>query len=255
MSAWRPWVPLAGCNGGTRHSQLRADLRRVLGIIKGRLLGSFERRSYSQEGEDMILRRLFDSCRSGFYIDVGAHHPLRFSNTYFFYRLGWSGINIEPNPDFALAFRLFRPRDEHVQEGVAESPGTLTYFRFDDAALNTFDRGLARQREEAAGRARLPPLEVKVERLDAILERLLPPETAIDFLSVDVEGMDLAVLRSNDWGRFRPKCVLVEALAQPSVARLMASELARFLEDRGYRFFAKSFNSAFFVDSQWQRPG
>lgn len=217
------------------------------------MLGSFERRSYSQEGEDLILRRLFDGRRAGFYVDVGAHHPLRFSNTYFFYRLGWRGIDIEPDPEIALAFRLFRPRDLYLQAGVAESPGKLTYFRFDDAALNTFDRELARQREQVAGRRALPPLEVPVERLDGILDRLLPPSTVIDFLSVDVEGMDLAVLRSNDWARFRPRCVLAEALSQRSVEHLMQSGLAAFLRDCGYLFFAKSFNSAFFVDTQWQR--
>lgn len=202
----------------------------------------------------MILRRLFDHRRTGFYVDVGAHHPLRYSNTYFFYRLGWRGINIEPNPDIALAFRVFRPRDLHVQMGVAEAAGKLTYYRFNDAALNTFDGALARRREQTTAYRVLSTLEVPVERLRTILEEQLPPGTAIDFLSVDVEGLDLAVLRSNDWTRFRPTCVLAEALGVSSVEHLLQSKLARLLRDHGYRFFAKSFNTAFFLDRQWSRP-
>ena len=58
---------------------------------------------YSQEGEDMILRRIFEE-KNGFYVDVGAHHPRRFSNTYYFYKQGWTGISIEPNPQAAKAF-------------------------------------------------------------------------------------------------------------------------------------------------------
>ena len=52
-----------------------------------------------------FLYRIFEECKSGFYVDIGAHHPKRFSNTYFFYKRGWSGITVEPNSD---AIKLFK---------------------------------------------------------------------------------------------------------------------------------------------------
>lgn len=202
----------------------------------------------------MILRRLFDRRRAGFYVDVGAHHPLRFSNTYFFYRQGWSGINIEPNPEAALPFLFFRPRDLHVQMGVNEAAGMMKYYCFSDAALNTFDSNLAHKREQVSSNRIVDVLEIAVDRLDAILDQRLPAGKQIDFLSVDVEGLDLAVLRSNDWTRFRPRCVLAEALGLSSLAELPVNEIACFLQATGYEFFAKSFNTLFFRDSRWTRP-
>src|SRR5689334_1853966 len=95
--------------------------------------------SYAQEGEDLVLRRFVEERRTGFYVDVGAHHPTRFSNTYFFYEQGWRGINIEPAPEAAAAFIRLRPRDINLQVGVAEATGFRTYYIFNETALNTFD--------------------------------------------------------------------------------------------------------------------
>src|SRR5690349_18351333 len=86
-------------------------------------LGLHWRRSYSQEGEDMVLRRVFEHKAHGFYVDVGAHHPMRFSNTYFFYRRGWRGINIDARPGSKREFDRARPRDINVECGVAQVAG------------------------------------------------------------------------------------------------------------------------------------
>ena len=77
-------------------------------------------RSWSQEGEDMILHRIFGGKKSGFYVDVGAHHPKRFSNTYFFYCHGWRGINIDAMPGRMKLFNQWRPKDINLEMGVAE---------------------------------------------------------------------------------------------------------------------------------------
>ncbi|MFT7246563.1 MAG: hypothetical protein ACI82A_003940, partial [Candidatus Azotimanducaceae bacterium] len=68
-------------------------------------------RSWSQEGEDQILRRIFEQQSTGFYVDVGAHHPKRFSNTFLFYKLGWQGINIDAMPGSMALFNRERSRD------------------------------------------------------------------------------------------------------------------------------------------------
>ena len=74
--------------------------------------------SYSQEGEDLIINRLIDSKKNGFYIDIGAHHPFRFSNTYKFYKMGWNGINIDAMPGSMKLFREKRPRDINIECGI-----------------------------------------------------------------------------------------------------------------------------------------
>lgn len=195
----------------------------------------------------MILRRIFDRKTDGFFIDVGAHHPMRFSNTCFFYRLGWRGINIEPNPEAMPVFHVLRPRDINLRIGVSDAPGLLTYFRFDDPALNTFDERLAESRRAAAPRQWRGTESTEVQRLDAILERHLPRGKRIDFLSVDTEGLDLSVLRSNDWARFRPACVLAEALGV-DLEHVPDSAIGRFMHEQKYRLVARTFNTLMFAD-------
>ena len=79
--------------------------------------------SYSLQGEDMVLKELFADKNQGFYVDVGAHHPFRFSNTYLFYKKGWRGINIDAMPRSMELFDKFRPRDINIECGVASNGG------------------------------------------------------------------------------------------------------------------------------------
>lgn len=213
--------------------------------LRSCLSGRYAMRSYSQEGEDMILRRFFDGHNEGFYIDVGAHHPIRFSNTYFFYRLGWRGITIEPNPDAALAFSLFRRRDVHVQAGVGDIVGKMHYWCFDEPALNTFDEALMRERLSETRYRVLETKIVVVDRLDAILDRYLPANQNINFMSIDVEGTDLQVLKSNNWNRYRPTLVLVEALAW-TLHSAKTHPVDLFMCDIGYTMVAKTHNTLFY---------
>lgn len=85
----------------------------------------FHTKSYSQEGEDLLLSRIFGDKKDGFYIDVGAHHPFRFSNTYLLYKRGWRGINIDAMPGSMKLFNRFRPRDINIECGVASGGGEL----------------------------------------------------------------------------------------------------------------------------------
>ena len=221
-------------------------MARAAGVLARRLDGNFAA-SYAQEGEDIVLRRLLEGSQAGrgFYVDIGAHHPSRFSNTYYFYKRGWRGINIEPAPNAIAQFNKIRPRDVNVQVGVAEAPGTLTYYMFDEPALNTFDPALVRQREANTHYRVIRTETVPVERLDAILREKLPEGQAIAFMSVDAEGLDLQVLRSNDWAAYRPQFVLTEAL-DFRLEQAARHPLHSFMHDIGYELVAKTLNTLFY---------
>ena len=207
-------------------------------------------KSYSQEGEDLILLRILGYKRSGFYVDVGAHHPKRFSNTYLFYKLGWRGINIDPTPGSMKLFNKFRPRDINLEVGVSDSPGFLKFYMFNEPALNTFDEELARERD-GKNRYRIVKVEkVKLDTLENILDKHLPKNTEIDFLSVDVEGLDFQVLKSNNWDKYKPKVVIVEILRKP-LEELLDDEITLFMRKNGYKLFAKTLNSVFFSDEDF----
>jgi FkbM family methyltransferase len=211
------------------------------------ILDPYVHLAYSQDGEDMILRRLFEGQKQGFYIDVGAHHPYRFSNTCYFYRRGWRGINIDPNFDGIEAFRRGRPSDLNICVGVSDTANSLDFYVFNEPALNTFDAAVAAERARLPGYRLLETRSVAVRRLDDILCEHLPSDQQIDFLSIDVEGMDLTVLRSNDWRRFRPRFMLVEA-HERTVFAAENDPINVFAVAVGYRLIAKTLNTLIYED-------
>jgi FkbM family methyltransferase len=206
---------------------------------------AFANLSFSQEGEDILLARIFNDAEPGSYIDVGAHHPFRFSNTYIFYRRGWRGINIDAMPGSMLPFRTQRPRDTNLEVGISAEPGTATFNIFSEPALNTFDPEIARQRE-GAGHAIRQRVQVECLPLSEIVRRHLPEKPGRNsFLSVDVEGLDLQVLQSNDWSLYAPSIIVAE-VGGKTIDELLSNEVARFLERQGYALFSKLGHSVFF---------
>lgn len=205
-------------------------------------------RSWSQEGEDLILNRLLKRKSIGFYVDVGAHHPRRFSNTYLFYRRGWHGINIDATPGSMRPFNRLRRRDTNLEIGIDLSPSVLDYYVFNEPALNGFVPELAKERHNSnSPYAIIKVVQVEVKPLSEVLD-VYAHGRQIDFLTVDVEGLDLRVLKSNDWKKYRPKVVLAEILAK-NYDDLKSDELTAFMVSKDYRLAAKTENTVFFTNN------
>lgn len=203
-------------------------------------------RYYAQEGEDIILARIFDNKKNGFFVDIGAHHPARFSNTYYFYKnLNWRGLNIEPNPEVLTLFQLKRGRDINLNFGVASKAEILEFYQFDEPALNTFSKSMLDERLSSTPYKHLGTKRIQVLPLSEILDRHLPPNTHIDFMTIDVEGLDLEVLHSNDWGKYRPSWVLAEQLGVDNIENL-DFEIHNFMKSKNYQLFAKTYNTLFY---------
>lgn len=218
---------------------LKRSLRQVMGPR------AFSRSYFSQEGEDILLARLFNDGKPGTFVDVGAHHPFRFSNTYALYLRGWRGINIDAMPGSMSLFRKHRRHDINLELGVARNVGSMTFTVFDEPALNTFDVELAEARE-TGGQPVLRRVSVDCLPLADILARYPMPATGRNsFLSIDVEGLDLQVLQSNDWVAYRPSIIVVEA-AGTSVSEIMSSEMTDYLGKQGYVLFSKLAHSVLF---------
>ncbi len=206
--------------------------------------------AFSQGGEDLLLRAFsdLDQKAKGFYVDIGAFHPVAGSNTKHFYDLGWQGINIDPNPDTYALFQEKRPRDINLNIGVSDHNGTLDYYYFGpNKSINTFDAELA---QKFARSFRLPSAEkraVPVRAISEVLAEHVPKNTPIDFLSLDVEGMEKPILHNWDFENFAPRYLLVEDLTlesqnlrQVDWNRLQTSEQHQFLTSRGYVFKGKT---------------
>lgn len=218
--------------------------------VKNDYFDGYALKSYSQEGEDMILRRLFENQQSGFYIDVGAHHPRRFSNTYFFYKKGWSGINIDAMPGSMIAFNKFRPRDINIEKPISDKKQVLTYYAFNDPALNGFSKELSEIRNSHSSYFIKFTKDIETTTLEDILDKNLPKNQEIDFLSIDVEGLDFMVLRSNNFEKYKPKVILIEIL-EFNLNDIKNNEIAKYLRFYDYSIYAKTVNTNIFINDKF----
>jgi len=187
--------------------------------------------SYSQFGEDLIATLLLGYERTeGLYVDVGCYDPIQWSNTWLFYQRGWSGLCIDPNPAAAQRWKDRRPRDRFVQAGAGPR-GMLHYMMYADfPACNHL---VTEADKEAAFRKEPAPItSIPVEVIplaDLFEEHVGGSGNVIDLMCVDCEGMDLEVLKTNDFERFRPRVLIVEDSTEK-----VAGDINVFLTGLGY---------------------
>jgi FkbM family methyltransferase len=133
--------------------------------------------------------------------------------------------------------------------GVSDTSSDLTYYMFNEPALNTFDENIANRPTRNEERYyQIGKTIINVQRLETILKNNLPENKKIDFISIDVEGHELNVIRSNHWEKFRPKCLLIEVL-DSNIQDIMRSEIHCFMNDANYALYAKTANTLFYLDT------
>ncbi len=197
--------------------------------------------SYAQNMEDVVLAGLFAGQSTGFYIDIGGGHAVADNVSFFSYEQGWRGIVVEPQTHLAALYAHIRPRDTVISALAGQQEGTLDLFEattFHGLSTASTAHALAAEKAGVTGK--------RVSKPVTTLARLCADHApaVIDFLKIDVEGHEADVLRGNDWQRYRPKVVLVEAI-EPIT-----------MEDASYRFepllLAADYRFAFFDDlNRW----
>lgn len=212
-------------------------------------------RSYSQCGEDRIAKFIFDTLHipAPCYLDIGAHHPHYLNNTTLFYAAGGHGVNVEPDPALIADFSEKRPRDVNLNIGIGEKEGTLPFFVMNVRTLNTFSESEARQLEQS-GKFRIEQvLQIPLRSVNTVLEEQFGKD-APDFVSLDVEGLDLQILQSFDFSRWKPKVICVETITYSDHREgHKIPEIAALLHDCGYFSFADTYVNTLFVDRETWR--
>lgn len=189
--------------------------------------------SYAQRFEDLYVMRCFGERSEGFYIDIGSGHPVYDNMSLAFYLKGWRGITVEPNPWLARLTRAIRPRDTHVEAVIGAKSGQASFHVVREFhGLSTMVAEHAAMAQTQFGRE-ADVITVPMLTLRELCEGGAPP--AFEFLKVDVEGAEPDVLLHGDWRRFRPKVVIVEALA-PYTLEPAHAQWEPFLAQHGYRY-------------------
>lgn len=234
-------------------SILPSNLIYFLSSLKDDYFTRWFLKSYSQEGEDMILRRIFEKQAQGFYVDIGAHHPKRFSNTFYFYQNGWCGINIDAMPGSMKSFDKIRPRDINIEIPISIKKEVLTFYIFNEPALNSFSKNLSELRNDADNPYYITDTKnIETSSLEEILDKNLLSNQVIDFMSIDVEGLDFMVLKSNNFNKYKPKVILIEILVD-SLEEILNSEITLFLAENSYRIYAKAKNTVIYMTEEFYR--
>lgn len=199
------------------------------------------KKSYSQCGEDLIIQYVFQlrGIKKPTYIDIGAHHPNKLSNTALFYDLGSQGINIEANPELMSAFLKMRTRDINLNIGIASVKGDTEFYIMKDNTLSTFSNielnsllNLGMELEKV--------LKVPILTINEILHNYCNNQFP-DFLSLDVEGLDLDIIQDIDFNISSPKVICVEASEYSSTGSGEKNwKLINYLESKNYFEYANT---------------
>lgn len=183
--------------------------------------------TYAQNREDIILQAFFDRDEEGFYIDVGAEAPTELSVTKIFYDSGWRGINIEPIKRQYELFVKERPRDINLNIGISNKNGSLNFREYEGSGYSTFSQNIKKEHasDDEALVKEYTDYKVEVRTLRSVLED--HKVSHVHFLKIDVEGLEYEVLSSNDWEKYRPEVICIEA-------NHVIKDWRRLLVDKGY---------------------
>jgi FkbM family methyltransferase len=209
--------------------------------------------SFSQNGEDLTIHKLLKNKKSGFYVDIGANDPTRFNNTKYFYQKGWSGINIEPDFNCFTKISKARQRDINLNLGIGRMSSNLVFYKFIPHTLSTFSGKEARRYLKQGYKLRGKKI-VRVKKLSEVLDENIK-DRKIDFMTIDTEGYDLEVLKSNDWSKYKPKVICIESVRHSIGKPKQVTSLESYLTVVGYSKILDNGLNSFYLDKRTALKG
>lgn len=174
--------------------------------------------SFGQCAEDVWLLQALRAgkvpwANSGFFVDIGANHPVVFSATYLLYKAGWNGLTVEPIPSLCALHRKFRPRDICLNMGVAAVREKRRFWETAPDLFSSFSKAEAQNAKDNGLCTILREGDIWVDTPSSIL-RHVPHGTRVNYLTIDTEGLDAEILGRWPWDLSRPDVISCEALAQ-----------------------------------------
>ena len=188
--------------------------------------------SYAQNFEDVMLWRALKHIPAGFYIDIGAQHPIVDSVSKAFYEHGWRGIHVEPVPSYAELLRQDRPDETVMQLALSDRPGILELNVIENTGLSTGVKAYADSHSTIHG---FPHKVVQTPMLTMATAFETLQGRDVHWMKIDVEGLEEQVLRGWDSNALRPWIIVIEATV-PMSAELRYEGADRLLTESGYRF-------------------
>ena len=210
-----------------------------LSIYKRKL--KYKKQSYSFNGVDLIVDYIFKNKKNGFYLDVGAQHPISNNNTYLLFKKGWHGINIDLDKKNIDLFQIARPNDHNLNYAISDKiEETELFYYHDSSPINTLNKEVSNFQN-----AKIKEIKkIKTNTLNNILENL-NIKNQIDYMNIDVEGFEKKVLSSFDIKKYKPLVISVEFLdlkmkklefKNNNIKTVLDSNIYKYLIENNYHF-------------------
>ena len=207
-------------------------LRAILKILFSK---KQSRTYYSQFGEDAVLRELLGKrCPKSSYLDIGCYHPRKHSNTYFLYKLGWSGMLVDIEKAKLIACKIIRPRDKTLLCAVSNSEGIVPFFAPKKYSVLTS----------------LIKLNDKFKQIGTIEQKTISEIININLngncptvLSIDIEGKDYDAINGINFKKHSPKYILIECWNDFDIDEILQGKIHRKLTENEYNLVSWTINT------------
>lgn len=212
--------------------------------------------SYAQAGEDRVLKFLFRSMGINriTYLEIGTNNPIDINNTYYFYVEGSRGVCVEPNPSLISKIKKHRPEDICLNIGISPDgeEGELDFYIFDDSdsekGLSTFSKTEAENVENTTHIKIGEIKKIPVTPINKVLAQYFS-SIAPDLISIDVEGLDLEILKTIDFNKHRAIAICVETVNFTTTHKKIKNQsIISFMESQGYFVYADTGINTIFAD-------
>jgi FkbM family methyltransferase len=210
-----------------------------LSIIKRKY--KYKKISYSFNGVDLIINYIFKNKINGFYLDIGAQHPISNNNTYILHKRGWGGINIDLDKKNIELFKIARPKELNLNYAVSNTEGlTDLYFYHDASPINTLSSEVSKFQNANIKKIK----KIHTKSLNSILQNI-NIERHIDYMNIDVEGHEEKVLEGFDINKYKPSVISIEYLdlkmsklefKNNNINNLIKSNIYKYFIDNDYYF-------------------
>ena len=203
----------------------------------------YQKKSYSFNGVDLIIDYIFKNKKNGFYLDIGAQHPISNNNTFLLFKKGWKGINIDLDKKNIDLFNIARPHDINLNFAISETEKEVDLFFYHDSSpINTLNKDIANFQDAKIKKVK----KIQTKVLDNILDDL-NLKNQIDYMNIDVEGHETQVLKGFNISKYKPSVISVEYLdLNMKKLEFKNNDINNLLDSEFYKFFIK--NNYYFVN-------
>jgi FkbM family methyltransferase len=190
-------------------------------------------------GEDIFIRRFFKNQKIGFYVDIGCYHPIKGSLTYYLFKDGWNGLNVDLSKISVDLFKTARPNDYNINAAVTDFNGETFYY----------ENGAINQQNSLISNNDKKKIKIQAYKLETLLKNF--SILNIDYLNIDVEGIDFKVISTLDFSKYRPKLISIEQNIYNS-EKIIKNECHEFLSKKNYFLASKIGVTCIYIDNKYE---